>query len=267
MNFQQIETIAKHTSSNTVGYSKAVDHKRLKFILDQLYLHIPSSGKVLDVGCGNGLMSMAIGQKGYQILGVDISEKALQKAKRNNTLSRVNFKAISADDLVADGNTYDAVICSEVLEHLDDPNSLLRTLYQLLSVRGVLIITVPNGCGPRELLITKPMQHLQRNGGFLLTAAEAFKKKLGYTGTTEQSDADDLTHVQFFTKKSLSKMLEAQNFRMVAFDKANFLADVFPFSMLANRSYRMQKLDCQLADTLPHYCTCGFYSAWIKNSQ
>ncbi len=267
MSFQQTETVIEPMSSGTVGYTKAVDHKRLKFILDQLYDYIPSKGKVLDVGCGNGLMSMAVGQVGYHTLGVDISEKAIQKANQNNTLSHVNFKVMSANDLVADGFTYDAIICSEVLEHLDDPSNLLQTLYQLLSDRGVLIITVPNGRGPRELLITKPMQKLQKNGGFLLAAVKAFKKTLGYTGTTEQSDADDLTHVQFFTKQSLSNMLDTQNFRMATFGKANFLADVFPFSMLANRSYMLQKLDCRLADTLPHYCTCGFYSAWIKNNE
>lgn len=250
--------------NNTVGYSKAVDHKRLKFILDQLYEHVSTNGKVLDVGCGNGLMSMAIGQAGFKVLGVDISKKAIQKASQSNTLPQVDFKVMGADDLVADGLTYDAVICSEVLEHLDNPNNLLKTLYQLLSDQGVLIVTVPNGRGPREVLITKPMQNLQKNGGILLNAAEAFKSSLGYTGTTEQSDADDLTHVQFFTKNGLNKMLNTQRFKMTAFGKANFLADVFPFSMLANRSYKIQHLDCRLADILPHHCTCGFYSAWMK---
>lgn len=251
--------------SNTVGYSRAVDRKRLKFILDQLHRNISSGGKVLDVGCGNGLMSIAIGQQGYQVLGVDISAKAIQKANQYNTIPQVNFNVKSANDLVADEITYDAIVCSEVIEHLDYPSDLLSILHQLLSDQGVLIVTVPNGHGPRELLITKPILKLQKNGGFLLAATEAFKKRLGYTGTTEQSDADDLTHVQFFTKRALNKMLNNQNFSMTDFGKANFLADVFPFSMLANRFYWLQYFDCRIADILPHYFTCGFYSAWKKS--
>ena len=250
--------------NSKTGYSKAVDKKRLNFILDQLYKHIPPGSNVLDVGCGNGIMSIAIGNNSFNVHGVDVSSKAIAKANTSNTTPNVNFEVVSATDLVVDGRMYDAVVCSEVLEHLDSPSLLLDTLYQLLSPSGVLIVTVPNGRGPRELLITKPMQTLQKRQGLLLTIAELFKKALGYQGITEQSDADDLTHIQFFTKGDLKQQLGEKNFEMVAFGKANFLADVFPFSSLANRIYFLQTLDCRLADWLPHHFTCGFYSAWSK---
>lgn len=245
-------------------YSKAVDKKRLTFILEQLYKYASPGSNVLDVGCGNGIMSIAVGKEGFNVHGVDISSKAIAKAKASNKSSSVKFEVVSATDLVADGRTYEAVICSEVLEHLENPALLLSTLYDLLTPSGVLIVTVPNGRGPRELLITQPMQKLQRREGLLLTVIERFKTTLGYKGITEQSDADDLTHIQFFTKHDLKSILGEKNFEMVAFGKANFLADVFPFSALANRMYFLQKLDCYLADWLPHYFTCGFYSAWSK---
>ncbi len=243
-------------------YSKAVDHKRLKFIIKQLQQG-STGGTVLDVGCGNGIMSRAIAQHGYQVLGIDISAKAIEKARVVDQ-DNVRFQVMNADELVADGSTYDAVICSEVLEHLSDPSSLLTTLYSLLTDQGVLIVTVPNGRGPRELLITQPMQKLQQSGGPLLTGVEAAKKALGYDGQTEQSAADDLTHVQYFTKNSLRRLLNTHLFRMRTFEHANFLADVFPISLLANRSYWLQAVDCRVADALPHHFTCGFYSAWTK---
>jgi 2-polyprenyl-3-methyl-5-hydroxy-6-metoxy-1,4-benzoquinol methylase len=245
-------------------YSKAVDRKRLRFIEEQLRRYAPPQGSVLDVGCGNGIMSEAIGRCGYQVLGIDISEKAIDKAKAAGTKSNIQFRVVSAEDLVADGSTYDAVICSEVLEHLPDPSQLLRTLHALLSDEGVLVVTVPNGRGPRELMITQPMQKLQQQGGILLKGAKAVKKTLGYTGKTEQSDADDLSHVQYFTKHSLRHLLNTHLFRMQAFEHANFLADVFPVSWVANRSYWLQSVDCCVADALPHQFTGGFYSAWTK---
>jgi SAM-dependent methyltransferase len=251
-------------NSNSLDYTRAVDHKRLDFIIDQLSQYVLGNGSILDVGCGNGIMSKAIGAHGYKVLGIDISDKAIEKANRFSPPSNVSFKVLSANELVADGNTYDAIICSEVLEHLDNPGALLQTLYKLLTDTGILIVTVPNGLGPREVLITKPMQKVQREDGRLLSIIEWVKNKLGYDGTTEQSDADDLTHIQFFSKRSLGSLLSANNFKLAKFQHANFLADVFPVSFLANRSYHLQKLDCRLADFLPHNFTCGFYSTWTK---
>ena len=261
---QDKKMISSSSLNHNSMYSKAVDRKRLQFIKEQLRRYVPPQGSVLDVGCGNGIMSEAIGRCGYQVLGIDISEKAINKAKTRNTKSNVQFRVVSAEDLVADGSTYDAVVCSEVLEHLPDPSQLLKTLHALLSDDGVLVVTVPNGWGPRELMITQPMQKLQQQGGILLKGAEAAKKALGYTGKTEQSDADDLSHVQYFTKNSLRRLLNTHLFRMQAFKHANFLADVFPVSWLANRSYWLQSVDCRVADTLPHQFTGGFYSAWTK---
>lgn len=263
-NQKQYQKMTRTLSSRNSGYSKAVDHKRFQFIIKQLQRHVPPQGKVLDVGCGNGIMSKAIGQCGYQVLGVDVSEKAIKKAKAAESQSNVDFRVVRAEELVADGSTYDAVICSEVLEHLSNPSPLLTTLHALLSNQGVLVVTVPNGRGPRELLITQPMQKLQRKGGRLLAGVEAIKGTLGYDGKTEQSAADDLTHVQYFTKNSLRRLLNTHLFRMQAFEHANFLADVFPVSWLANRSYRLQEADCRIANLLPHHFTCGFYSAWTK---
>ena len=263
-NHRTTETMkAKHLFDPGDEYSKAVDHKRLQFIIKQLEQQGPTGGTVLDVGCGNGIMSRAIAQHGYQVFGIDISAKAIEKARAVEH-DNVRFEVMSADELVADGSTYDAVICSEVLEHLSDPSQLLKTLHALLSDDGVLVVTVPNGRGPRELMITQPMQKLQQQGGILLKGAEAAKKALGYTGKTEQSDADDLSHVQYFTKNSLRRLLNTHLFRMQAFEHANFLADVFPVSWLANRSYWLQSVDCRVADTLPHQFTGGFYSAWTK---
>lgn len=263
-NHRKAETVkAKHLSDPGDEYSKAVDHKRLQFIIKQLEQQQAAGGTVLDVGCGNGIMSRAIAQHGYQVLGIDVSAKAIEKASAIEQ-DNVRFEMMNADELVADGSTYDAVICSEVLEHLSDPSSLLTTLYSLLADQGVLIVTVPNGRGPRELLITQPMQKLQRSGGPLLTGVETAKKALGYDGQTEQSAADDLTHVQYFTKNSLRRLLNTHQFRLQTFEHANFLADVFPVSLVANRSYWLQAVDCRVADVLPHHFTCGFYSAWTK---
>ena len=245
-------------------YNRIADIKRLQIITKTLTEHLPPNATILDVGCGNGIISRGIGSKGFTVLGIDVSDKAIEKARELNTLPNVKFEIISAEQLVNDGKTYQGVICSEVLEHLNQPEKLLNTLYQSLTDDGILIVTVPNGRGPREVLVTKPVIKIQRKKGLLLNMLSKSKKMLGYSGTTVQSDADDLTHVQFFSKKALYKLASDNNFRIVNFSVTNFIDDVFPFSLVTRKSKTLQKLDAYVADRLPHQVAGSFVTVWKK---
>lgn len=246
-------------------YNRVADIKRLQFIINTLNENLLKGAKVLDVGCGNGIISRGIGEQGYRVHGIDISDKAIEKAKSLTKLENVTFDNISAEQLVADGNKYDAVICSEVLEHLNEPGKLLKVLYESLNDSGVLIVTVPNGRGPREMFVTKPVIRMQQKNNWMWRTLPKVKKLLGYSGTTVQSDADDLTHVQFFTRKSLESLAEANNFKIVKFGVTNFIDDVFPFSFLTKRIKYLQKLDAALADKFPPEFAGSFVTVWKKN--
>lgn len=245
-------------------YNRYADIKRLKFITDKLKQKLSPTAQVLDVGCGNGIISRGIGAEGFSVYGIDISEKAIDKARSLTTNPSVRFDVISAEQLVAEGKKYDAVICSEVLEHLDHPEKLLSVLHQSIKNDGILIVTVPNGMGPREVLVTKPVIRLQKKNGWGWKLMIKVKKLLGYSGTTIQSDADDLTHVQFFTRKSLDKLAAQNNFRITDFGKTNFIDDVFPFSFVTKRIKALQRLDGAIAEKLPAAMTGSFVSVWEK---
>jgi 2-polyprenyl-3-methyl-5-hydroxy-6-metoxy-1,4-benzoquinol methylase len=245
-------------------FVRLADIKRLNFIIEALKQKLPQGAEVLDVGCGNGVISRSLGAQGFKVRGIDVSEKAIAKAISLNTFPNVRFEAVSAEQLVAEGSRYHAVICSEVLEHLNDPGKLLQVLYQSLQPDGILIVTVPNGMGPREVLVTKPFIQLQKKDNFLWRTVLKVKGALGYKGTTAQSDAEDLTHIQFFTKTSLTDLAGSNQFKIVQFGKTNFIEDVFPFSFFSKRIKVLQKWDCALAEKLPYSFTGGFVSVWQK---
>jgi len=247
-----------------VEFERFADIKRLKFITDTLQSRLPEGAEVLDVGCGNGVISRSLGAGGFHVKGVDISEKTIEKAISLNTYDHVRFEVRSAEELVADGSKYHAIICSEVLEHLFEPGSLLSVVYQLLHDSGVLIVTVPNGKGPREIFVTKPVISMQKKNNRLWRFVKKVKSFFGYKGTTVQSDADDLTHVQFFTKKTLQELAAHNQFEIVKFGKTNFMEDVFPFSFVTKRIKVLQKFDCAVAEILPYRFTGGFVTVWEK---
>lgn len=245
-------------------FERIADIKRLNFIIETLKVHLPSGADVLDVGCGNGIISRSLGKIGFNVRGIDVSEKTIEKARALNKYPNVKFEVVSAEQLIADGTQYQAIICSEVLEHLKEPGKLVSILHQVLHSDGVLIVTVPNGRGPRELFVTRPVISLQKKNNWLWRWLKKLKNLLGFKGTTAQSDADDLTHIQFFTKSSLQHLAGVNQFQIIKFGKTNFIEDVFPFSIVTKKVKAFQKWDCAVAEILPYNFTGGFVTVWKK---
>jgi len=251
-------------STSNYTYKRVADQKRLHFIVRTIHNKVDKTGKVLDVGCGNGVISLRLGELGYDVTGIDISDKTIEWAKERNPFPNVKFCVKSAEELVASGELFDFIICSEVLEHLQAPEILVQVLYRSLKHDGRLIVTVPNGNGPRETFVTKPILRLRARNNWLWKMVSKIKNYLGYSGTTVQSAADNLDHVQFFSREDLRNLSLSNNFKITEFGKANFVEDVFPFSLLTKRFTFLQKLDCRIADILPPSFTGGFFTVWEK---
>ena len=111
-----------------------------------------SECSVLDVGCGLGTVAMSLAQYAKQVVGVELSEPLVAKA-RNEALKRglanVRFENISAYDL-PETHEYDVVILSDVLEHVPDQVLLLRRCIGSLRPSGVLYLNTPNKWFPME---------------------------------------------------------------------------------------------------------------------
>ncbi len=254
-----IPEYAKYTT-----YSDIEDLKRLSFIVETIQGNIPEKGKVLDLGCGNGNISLAIGSCGYKVLGLDLDETSVNNAKARNKFENVIFDVRNAEELDVN-DKFDAIVCSEVLEHLYKPEELVKVIWSLLKENGVFIATVPNGFGPREMIVTKPVQFLMRHGfGKIIIG---FKRMLGFKNVTLQSASGDLTHIQFYSKGRFTRMIKEAGFSSLKFAHANFVEKTIPFSLFAKRIKILQKMDCVIADYLPSFMISGFNSSWIKQSK
>jgi len=95
--------------------------------------------RVLDVGCGGGILAEAMARRGAQVKGIDLSDRALKVAELHLIESRlaVEYEQIAAEDLAArEPAGYDAVTCMEMLEHVPDPSSTVRACAALLKPGG-----------------------------------------------------------------------------------------------------------------------------------
>lgn len=95
-------------------------------------------GSVLDVGCGEGFVTARL--PGGRVVGVDPDARALEAAARRVPAGEFHRAAVTA--LPFDDGAFDLVVCTQVLEHLEDPAAALRELRRV--ARGAVLVTVPH---------------------------------------------------------------------------------------------------------------------------
>jgi 2-polyprenyl-6-hydroxyphenyl methylase/3-demethylubiquinone-9 3-methyltransferase len=103
--------------------------------------------RVLDVGCGGGILAEAMARAGATVKGIDLADKPLKVARLHLLESQlpVDYEAVSAEDLAArEAGSYDVVACLEVLEHVPDPASTVRACAALARPGGQLFFATIN---------------------------------------------------------------------------------------------------------------------------
>ncbi len=112
-----------------------------------LAMRAPFSGlRILDIGCGGGLLSEPMARLGAEVVGVDAAERNVPVASLHadeQGLS-IDFRHATAEDLVAEGETFDAVLNMEVIEHVSDPGAFLSACHDLLKPGGLMTCSTIN---------------------------------------------------------------------------------------------------------------------------
>jgi SAM-dependent methyltransferase len=106
---------------------------------------LDGASSVLDVGCGNGVMFEMIREKGLDLdyLGIDVTEKLLQVARKLFPDDAQRFRQISLYDLKNLRRKFDAVVCRHVLEHLPDYAPAVQYLYSCARKKLILVFFLP----------------------------------------------------------------------------------------------------------------------------
>jgi 2-polyprenyl-6-hydroxyphenyl methylase/3-demethylubiquinone-9 3-methyltransferase len=110
---------------------------------------VPLAGKqVVDIGCGGGILSDSMARKGANVLGIDLSAKALRVAQLHAleaSTANVRYQEISAEALALEHpGEFDVVTCMEMLEHVPDPSSVVRACRALVKPGGWVFFSTIN---------------------------------------------------------------------------------------------------------------------------
>ena len=109
----------------------------------------PLAGKrVLDIGCGGGILADAMARKGAQVLGIDLATKSLKVAQLHALEAQtpqINYREISAEALAAEQPaSFDVVTCMEMLEHVPNPQSIVAACAALVKPGGWVYFSTIN---------------------------------------------------------------------------------------------------------------------------
>lgn len=166
---------------------------------DKLHRLLNGSGRVLDIGCGNGRFLDFIQKRGdYEIYGVEISDAAARRAKGipdiNLLIGRLNSASYSP-------NSFDAITLFHVIEHLEQPSETLDLIKTLLKPNGVVAFSFPN--------IGSLQSRLFKGNWFHMDAPR---------------------HLSFFRPKDFIKMMEGRGFRLI--EERYFNVEYNPYGTL-----------------------------------
>jgi glycosyltransferase involved in cell wall biosynthesis/SAM-dependent methyltransferase len=257
--------------------------KRLWFIIRAIEAlriaqgKLPADLTILDVGCGTGIMiTLPLASIGYSVTGIDIYRPSIDIAGRLNPYHNAVFRQADPVALAEAGERYDAVIASEVLEHVEDPFAFLRTLRRLLRPGGIMVLTTPNGFGWFELeqllwddlglgkwirwwddrwtaLTDRVGTSIRRVLGRPAPAREAAPwESMTSTGNAASP------HLQHFRWARLKHLVALAGLRVIRDGKSALISGRITHTFLGNRRWFI-RVNATSADLFPHALVAGWY--------
>lgn len=184
--------LAPYVGSGTNGSSAPLRDYYLNSRPEIADLVPASAARILDVGCGAGMLGRALKADGRrEVVGIEVNHRAADVARQHLDLV-LDIDIDEAEELPLEASSFDCVICADVLEHLRDPERVLRLLARYLRPDGVLVASIPNVRHVSALLPLLVHGRWQyRDEGIL-----------------------DRTHLRFFTLAEVLELLEKSEYRV-----------------------------------------------------
>ena len=245
--------------------------KRFRWLLNNILL-LEDGERAIDVGCGSGLyitipLILEISKMERKIIveGVDISDISIEYAKKNALAEDIDTTLFQCKNIYEIEQEYDAVICSEVLEHLRDEELIkfCSKLVMMVKHGGELLITVPNGKGSYEKgVIWWNRFQCMLDSKMIKKLRKVLRKNRGKTEQCQPMTVSDSPHIQFFDCETIVKMFESRGMKLNYFTGSNRFYNNF-FDAFVPRINVLMKINNILGDRYPRKAA-GYYFRFVK---
>lgn len=119
---------------------RAENRFKIPWVMDELLKFSENTNlRILDMGCGGGFLTTALAQQGYEITGLDIHPENLNVARSHDTTGSGNFICGDARSAPFPSGSFDAVSILDLLEHVEDPEAIIKEASRLLIPGGLLL--------------------------------------------------------------------------------------------------------------------------------
>jgi len=120
--------------------------------------------KILDIGCGGGLLAEPMARLGAEVTGIDVTAPAISAAKihAESMQLAIDYQVITAEDLAASCAKFDVIYASEVIEHVADRPLFVKAIATMLAPNGVVVITTINRSLPALVFAKFALEYIVR---------------------------------------------------------------------------------------------------------
>lgn len=160
-----------------------------------LSVDLPPHSRILDIGCGNGSVSVEFARRGHSVVGIDLAEAGIRIARKICPAGR--FEVLAADKHVLANlgeEPFDLVYSVEVIEHLYNPRSFMAASYSATKSQGKFICTTPYHGFMKNLM---------------LSLTDGWDRHL--------NPLFDGGHIKFYSRKTLSALMAESGFEKIRF--------------------------------------------------
>jgi SAM-dependent methyltransferase len=234
------------SAENTYGI-----RKRFSFV--EKIISSASPATILDIGCGSGTYLTYPIAKCFpevHVVGVDSDELSISFAQKSYPLPNLEFKLL---DVLREDAKFDLIIASEVIEHVEDPMGFLANLRSRLNPGGLLILTLPNGYGPFEIMtFVKTLLDM--------LGIPVLLRRIAGRATNNLSVANDTLaaspHINFFSFSLINSLFKATGFGVLEYRPRTLFCG-WGFDHILRKSWLI-KWNTQASECLPAFLSSGW---------
>jgi len=228
------------TLKNCYSYSHIVRKDHILRMFDK------EGGKVLDIGCGPGVITLYLLQRGCEVWGVDISEEMINEAAKQ--IEKTEYKEVahfSVGDITSldfPDAYFDAVVCAGVIEYLEDAEIAIKEIHRVLKPNGIAIITVPT---PQRFytFMLNLLKFVLKPFISKLKEIKYKRIKRGHRCDNSVMDFEREFKMRYYRPKQLDKLIIDNNFKKVDYAHYHFISLILALIAPSLSLYLGERLD------------------------